>query len=157
MRRGFLTMLRMTAMIGFGLIIAVLPPLPGSVSGCTESSAVSVTSALSVGPCGEKVQTEYDNLALGFPGEADTVVDRAGYALGYIEYHEQPAWVVYKLTRDEVLTKVSKRKNRFKEDPEIPTGSACSADYQRSGYDRGHLAPAADMAFSEQTMADSFY
>ena len=38
--------------------------------------------------------------------------------------------------------------NRFKEDPEIATGSACSADYLRSGYDRGHLAPAADMAFS---------
>ncbi len=29
-----------------------------------------------------------DNLALGVPGKADTVIDRPGYALGYIEYHE---------------------------------------------------------------------
>ena len=40
----------------------------------------------------------YDNLALGVPGKADTIINRDGYALGYIELHEQPAWVTYKLT-----------------------------------------------------------
>ena len=157
MRNEMMKMFRMTAIFGIVLMICMVLPVSRSAADCPESFAVSVTAALNVRPGGEQSQTEYDNLSLGFPGEADTVVDRVGYALGYIEYHEQPAWVVYKLTRDEVLTKVSKRKNRFKEDPEIPTGSACSADYQRSGYDRGHLAPAADMAFSEQTMAESFY
>ena len=52
---------------------------------------------------------------------------------------------------------MAKRTNKFRSDPEIPTGSATAADYRRSGYDRGHLAPAADMAFSGQTMADSFF
>ena len=102
-------------------------------------------------------KSRYDNLALGIPGKADTIIDRPGYALGYIEKHEQPAWVVYKLTRSEVIAKAVKRTNRFVEDPAIPTGSATAADYRRSGYDRGHLAPAADMAFSLQTMKDSFY
>ncbi len=157
MRNAMMKMFRLTAVIGIGLIISQVLPGSPSAADCTESFSVSVSSALNVRSDGEKNQTGYDNLALGFPGEADTVVDRAGYALGYIEYHEQPAWVVYKLTGDEVMTKVSKRKNRFKEDPEIATGSACSADYLRSGYDRGHLAPAADMAFSEQAMADSFF
>ena len=54
-------------------------------------------------------------------------------------------------------TKAAKRTNKFRSDPEIPTGSATTGDYRRSGYDRGHLAPAADMAFSVQTMADSFF
>lgn len=54
------------------------------------------------------------------------------------------------------LTKAAKRGDDFREDPEIPTGSATLADYRRSGYDRGHLAPAADMAFSVRTMSDSF-
>lgn len=98
-----------------------------------------------------------DNLALGVPGKADTLIDRPGYALGYTEYHEQPAWVIYKLTRAEATTKAAKRTNRFIEDPAIPTGSATAADYRKSGYDRGHLAPAADMAFSARTMADSFF
>lgn len=101
--------------------------------------------------------SRYDNLSFGIPGKADCIVDREGFALGYIEYHEQPAWVIYKLTRAEVQTQVARRTNRFREDPEIPTGSATNADYRKSGYDRGHLAPAADMAFSVQTMADSFF
>ena len=100
---------------------------------------------------------QYDNLVLGIPGKCDTLIDRPGYALGYIEYHEQAAFVIYKLTAREALTKEAQRTNRFRRDPEIPTGSATTADYRRSGYDRGHLAPAADMAFSVQTMADSFF
>ena len=100
---------------------------------------------------------QYDNLALGIPGKCDTLIDRPGYALGYIEYHEQAAFVIYKLTAREALIKEAQRTNRFRRDPEIPTGSATTADYRRSGYDRGHLAPAADMAFSVQTMADSFF
>ena len=103
------------------------------------------------------VKSNYDNLALGVPGKADTIIDRPGYALGYIEYHEQPAWVVYRLTKQQALTKAAKRGDDFKEDPNIPTGSATLADYRRSGFDRGHLCPAADMAYSVGTMEDSFY
>ena len=100
---------------------------------------------------------QYDNLSFGIPGKADTIINRPGYALGYIEQHEQAAWVIYVMTREEATTKVAKRTNRFLPDPEIPTGSATAADYRKSGYDRGHLAPAADMAFSAQTMTDSFF
>ena len=102
-------------------------------------------------------EPQYDNLSFGVPGKADTIIDRPGYALGYIEYHEQPAWVIYIMTKAEATTKRAKRTNKFRADPQIPTESATLADYRRSGYDRGHLAPAADMAFSGQTMADSFF
>lgn len=100
---------------------------------------------------------QYDNLSLGIPGKADTIINRPGYALGYNEYHEQAAWVIYIMTREEATTKNAQRTNKFRSDPDIPTGSASPSDYRRSGYDRGHLAPAADMAFSAHTMADSFF
>ncbi len=102
-------------------------------------------------------ESGYDNLSLGIPGPADTVIDRPGYALGYDELHEQPAWVIYRLTSEELRTKVSTRSNDFRADPDIPTGSATPADYKKTGFDRGHMAPAADMAFSVRTMSDSFY
>ena len=101
-------------------------------------------------------ESDYDNLTLGIPGPADTIIDRPGFALGYIEGHEQPAWVIYRLTAEELRTKVSSRSDDFRADPDIPTGSATPADYKKSGFDRGHMAPAADMAYSAQTMSDSF-
>ena len=100
---------------------------------------------------------QFDNLNYGVPGAADTIVEREGYALGYIEKHEQPAWVQYIMTAEEVSRRAAKRGDDFRPDPDVPTGSATPQDYSRSGYDRGHLAPAADMSFSVKTMSESFY
>ena len=100
---------------------------------------------------------QFDNLSYGVPGKADSIVEREGYALGYIEKHEQPAWVQYIMTSEEVSRRAAKRGDDFRPDPAVPTGSATPQDYTRSGYDRGHLAPAADMSFSAKAMSESFF
>lgn len=102
-------------------------------------------------------KSKYDNLTLGVPAFCDAVIDRHGYALGYSEQHEQPLWVSYKLTAGEVKTKKAKRSGDFRADNAVPTGSAEPEDYKGSFFDRGHLAPAADMSFSLQAMSESFY
>ena len=84
------------------------------------------------------------------------IVAHSHYTLSYREEHEQAEWVAYELTRDEVKG-VEARSDDFREDPKVETGSATLADYYRSGYDRGHLAPAGDMKFSETAMSESFY
>ena len=83
------------------------------------------------------------------------IVQRLGYALCYNEKREQADWVAYTLDASK-LEKNAKRTNDFREDCEIATGSAALDDYRRSGYDRGHLAPAGDMAYSPQAMSESF-
>ena len=97
-----------------------------------------------------------DNLELGVPGASDKVIDREGYALGYKAAWKTARWVTYRLTDDEVLTQVARRSDEFAPDPEIANGPQLE-DYWGSGYDRGHLAPAADMKWSRQAMTECFY
>ncbi|MCQ2572868.1 MAG: DNA/RNA non-specific endonuclease [Treponema sp.] len=78
------------------------------------------------------------------------------FTICYRESYEQAEWAAYCLEKEE-LVKNSPRSNNFRPDPEIMTGSASLADYRKSGYDRGHLAPAADFSFSEEAMSESFY
>ena len=95
---------------------------------------------------------------LAIPAVADDseIVRHEGYSLLYSENDEQAFWVAYLLTREETEG-LEKRSGSFKADPEIGTGSARLSDYKGSGYDRGHLAPAADLKYSKQAMNDSFY
>lgn len=85
------------------------------------------------------------------------VIRRKYYAFSYIETHEQPEWVAYILTRERLEQPWVERPDRFEADPMVKTGSAEWYDYRGSGYDRGHLVPAADMAFSEEAITETFF
>ena len=85
------------------------------------------------------------------------IVHHDYYSLSYDEKHEQAEWVAYYISRKRLNNKRAKRKDWFEKDPLIKTGSATYKDYKGSGYDKGHMAPAADMAFSVQAMEDCFY
>lgn len=86
----------------------------------------------------------------------DQIVRRVGYTLKYVERYELPAWVAYTLLDDQIQGD-EERENKFMPDPVVKSGTAVSADYTRSGYDRGHMAPAADFKNSYQVMKESFY
>ncbi len=84
------------------------------------------------------------------------IINHSAYTISYNEKHEQANWVAYELTKEE-LNKVAKRKDKFIVDANVNTSSADKNDYYKSGFDRGHLAPAADMCFSQKAMEESFY
>jgi endonuclease G len=86
----------------------------------------------------------------------EQLISHLGYVLRYEERFQQASWVAYELTAQETAGTFG-RTNKFRPDPLVKTGSANDADYKGSGYDRGHLAPAADMGWSAQSMMESFY
>ena len=78
------------------------------------------------------------------------------YSLCYRESYEQAEWSAYCLTAEN-LVKNASRSDDFRSDSAISTGSATPEDYKKSGYDRGHLSPAADFAFDKTAMSETFY
>ena len=86
----------------------------------------------------------------------EQLVRHAGYTVSYNENWRLPNWVAYELTRQETEGS-EKRNDRFIADPLITSIIAANSDYVRSGYDKGHMAPAADMKWSSTAMKESFY
>jgi endonuclease G len=93
---------------------------------------------------------------LPFPIAENQVLVRPFYTLSYNKEHAQADWVAYKMFPFPDSLSV-KRKDAFRPDPLIEGGSATLGDYKKSGYDRGHLAPAKALSFSKESMSESFY
>ncbi len=78
----------------------------------------------------------------------------------YVYYDTQTRVAKYayeKLTKDSLVKNVKRESSSFKVDPNVPKENrTATTDYTNSGYDRGHLAPAADAVVSEKAMEDTF-
>lgn len=101
--------------------------------------------------------TQLKDFHLPAIGSNDQIVRHQRITLRYREQYEQADWVAYKLTTDEASAYLSREGNKFVPDPLVKTGSAVTTDYTRSGYDRGHLAPAGDFNISPDDKQDTFY
>lgn len=86
----------------------------------------------------------------------EIITSHLAYRTCYKSEWNIPIWVAYELTKNE-LDGPFKRSNKFKPDPDVPGGTCNTKDYTKSGFDRGHMAPAADMTWDEQAMMECFY
>jgi endonuclease G len=84
------------------------------------------------------------------------IIKHKSFTLSYNEKHEQADWVYYLLTKKMINGNVE-RTDDFREDESISTGSAIKADYTRSGYDRGHLCPSADVRHDLEAQSETFF
>ncbi|TVZ53116.1 DNA/RNA non-specific endonuclease [Dokdonia sp. Hel_I_53] len=85
----------------------------------------------------------------------DQVIHHHYYSLSYSEPDEQAEWVAYELKKNQVVNADFKRPY-FEVDPKVPSKSAHWRNYKNSGYDRGHLCPAADREFSKEAFEETF-
>jgi endonuclease G len=97
-----------------------------------------------------------EGLEIPATSKNERIICHTGYCFSYDENYKLAKWVAYELTFAETQGSFA-RNDKFKPDPLITRNSASLADYKKSGYDRGHLAPAADMKWSAEAMVESFY
>ena len=84
------------------------------------------------------------------------IIKHDGYQLSYNEEHEQAEWVAYSLSKNDIVYNDFKRPY-FINDPKVKTKSANWRSYKKSGYDKGHLCPAADKRYSKAAHDETFY
>lgn len=105
-----------------------------------------------------------DVLKYGNPGPISDLIVRKAYVAGYDRRLRHPAWTAQHLTRASLnppatseTPKGDRSNSAFKEDQDILLPfRARLQDYFRSGYDRGHMVPAADAKISQEAMDETF-
>lgn len=94
---------------------------------------------------------------LGIPGNQGELLCRKGYLLAHSPEHKTPIWVIEHLTAEKAQGSIP-RYNKFRPDPDLKEGERAElSDYKKSGYDRGHMAPAANMRWDQQAMIECFF
>ena len=97
-----------------------------------------------------------EHILYGYPSTTGVVLYRKGYVLDHDNIKKEAIWVSYHLT-DKYLVQNVKRADDFRPDSDLPKGQRSERiDYDKSGYDRGHLAPAEDMRRDKQTESETF-
>lgn len=82
----------------------------------------------------------------------NVVVVHSFFILSYNIEKKNPNWVCWEIHTE----KRFRRENfSFKVDPLVM--SASPKNFRRSGYDMGHMCPAADMSFDKDALRESFY
>ncbi|KAG7092185.1 hypothetical protein E1B28_008554 [Marasmius oreades] len=121
-----------------------------------------ITSAASIAPLAATV------LKYGNPGPIADLIVRKAYVAAYDRRLRHPAWTAEHLTLASLGKSAllppspteeagDRNKSSFVEDQSIPVPfQAKLQDYFRSGYDRGHMVPAADAKFSQDAMNETF-
>ncbi|MBW0493570.1 hypothetical protein O181_033285 [Austropuccinia psidii MF-1] len=109
-----------------------------------------------------------DILKFGHPGPISDFFSREAYAIGYDRRTRNPSWTAEHLTSENLKPNKTSGKpgdddapdrshSTFREDVALPEQFRAKLhDYFRSGYDRGHMVPAADAKRSQAAMDQTF-
>lgn len=103
-----------------------------------------------------EIISDASNLFWGYSGPVNLLLDKDFFVINYHGGWKIARWVAYYLSAAN-LNGETGRTDDFRLDPEIPCGSRAKlSDYRRSGYDRGHMAPAASFKRSHEAMSTTF-
>lgn len=121
----------------------------------TQKPSIKTSAIAFQKPSSESNTLQYLSIPNG--GNCEELVRHAQFILCYNEKYEIPNWVSYVLDVSTLNTSLERKHAQFRADPLVKTQSASPEDYKKSGFDKGHMAPAADMKVNAQSLNESFF
>lgn len=116
-----------------------------------------VQAAAAAGPPAVTGSGRVELTKYGLPGLAQ-LRSRESYVLCYDPRSRSALWVIEQLNRETLSGASDRAACDFQEDDSVHEyHRATNADYRGSGFDRGHLAAAANHKWSQKAMRDTFY
>ncbi|XP_072032272.1 nuclease EXOG, mitochondrial-like isoform X2 [Amphiura filiformis] len=101
---------------------------------------------------GRKDFTKY-----GVPDRGPNIRFYSNHALSYDQAKRIPVWVAEHITKYDSIGSANRRHSYFKADDNFPSiFAANNSDYKRSGWSRGHMAPAGNNKHDQEAMNDTF-
>ena len=98
--------------------------------------------------------------SIGLPATSgsDRIISHCGFTLSFNKATLCPDWVAWELTAGETVGSASRKNYSFMDDESVERRYRVGTyDYTSSGYDRGHMYPAGDAKWSEESMHDCHY
>ena len=148
--------------IGYEPLMQVLSgkkTLEKAVAEAVETAVETVSDKLKEAPRIDSMPVEGSGLEVPAPLKkgSEVLLKRKGFTVSYNRDRLQPNWVAWELNREKLIERES-RSDKFLPDPDLPEREAVTTqDYKGSGYDRGHMCPAADNRWHWRAMQESFY
>ncbi|XP_072289895.1 endonuclease G, mitochondrial isoform X2 [Eucyclogobius newberryi] len=122
---------------GSGPLVPVPGPGPGPSPGPSSGSTVAL-------------------MKYGFPSLSN-MKTRQSYVAAYDPRTRLPMWVLEKLDSTCISGQSDRRRSEFRADPSVHEfHRATNADFRGSGYDRGHMAAAANHKWNQNAMDETF-
>jgi len=102
------------------------------------------------------LHAEWSESVYGLPEVRGKMIVHPHYTVDFNEDLKIPNWTAHHLTKEDFDFKRN-RSGSWRKDTNINAyEQAGNGDYLKSGYDKGHLVPSADMVRSEEAMQDTF-
>lgn len=117
------------------------------LSGCFRVSDAVAQAVATKAPAGLELPSYTDD---------EDIIVHLGYTASYNHVSLCPDWVAWELTAEEANGQ-NDGQYSFSRDPDVRFPKASREDYSRSGFDKGHMAPRADMRWNCQALEESYY
>lgn len=156
MKKIFLTII---ALLLVALYVSYMPATNAEAeqSSSVESETTENLSANADEESTPSIKTEALEIPVANSPLKEKVLKRMGYTVSFNMEMNIPNWVAWRLDTEKLIERES-RNDKFLPDPDIEPSLAITTDeYKHSGWDRGHMCPAADNKYHWRAMDQSFY